>query len=256
MGTIPGQSLHERPLHERPLHERPLHDGPLHDRSPATPVAQEAPRPVFALTPWQFRPRAPAPAGPSAGLLSQTDGAALPIGIERRLPRRAEHLWNRLRGEADMPAAEAAAALLAPPFSTQAMLVTQRLRGRPQIAFAGGDISGLGPADIGPATGDSRSTAPIPQRLVALSLAAIAAGAPRHLDSDFDPDTKGPSPGVLFRAIALPLSADRASGLRGLAVAVLSWRKLLSKDETDALHSELQAAIQWLGTTGPEGHRR
>jgi hypothetical protein len=236
MGNIPGQSLHERPR--------------------AATVVQEGPRTGSTPTPWQFRPRAPVVAGPSAGLLSQMDGAALPMGIERRLPRRAEQLWNQLRGEAEMPAAEAAAALLAPPFSTQALLVTRPVRGRPQIAFAGGDISWLGPADIGPATGDSRPTAPIPQRLVALSLAAIATGAPRHLDSDFDPDTTGPSPGVLFRAVALPLSADRASGLGGLAVAVLSWRKLLSKDETDALHSELQAAISWLGSTGPEGSKR
>jgi hypothetical protein len=91
---------------------------------------------------------------------------------------------------------------------------------------------------------------------VALALAAVAAGEPRHLDSDFDPDTGGARPGILFRAVALPLAADAESGLAGLAVAVLSWRKLLSQDETDALHSELQAAISWLGATGRSGPDR
>jgi hypothetical protein len=236
MGDIPGQSLHER-------------------RAAATAV-QDSPRTGSAPTPWQFRPRAPASARAAGGLLSQIGGAGLPVGIERRLPRRAEQLWIRLRGEAGLPPAEAAGALLAPPFSTQALLVTRPLRGRPQIAFAGGDISFLGAADIGPASADSRPGAPIPQRLVALSLAAIACGGPRHLDSDFDPDTAGPCPGLLFRAVALPLAPDRASGLSGLAVAVLSWRKLLSRSETDALHSELQAAISWLGSTGPDSPQR
>jgi hypothetical protein len=106
------------------------------------------------------------------------------------------------------------------------------------------------------AVADSRPTASIPHRLAALAMASIAARKPLHLDSDFDPDTPGPRPGTLFRAVALPLAADPASGLAGMAVAVLSWRKLLSQAETDALHSELQAAISWIGTTGRSGQDR
>lgn len=205
---------------------------------------------------WQVRHRDSVTDGLPDELLSQM-GTGEPLsGIERRLPRRAEVLWNRLRGGAPLPGADAAGVLLAPPFSTQALLVTKPLSGRPQIAYAGSEVSWLGPASVGPAMADSRPTAPIPHRLAALALAAIAAGGPKHLDSDFDPDTAGPKPGVLFRAVALPLAADPGSGLSGLAVAVLSWRKLLSQDETDALHSELQHAIAWLGSTGRSGPDR
>lgn len=235
MGDIPGQSLHHRPA-------APAAD----DQSGANPSAGL----------WQVRHRASVAPGLPGDLLSQM-GTGEPLsGIERRLPRRAEVLWDRLRGEADLPPAEAAGALLGPPFSTQAMLVTKPLRGRPQIAYAGSEVGWLGPASVGPAVADSRPTAPIPYRLTALAMAAIAAGAPRHLDSDFDPDIAGPRTGILFRAVALPLAADPDSGLAGLAVAVLSWRKLLSQEETDALHSELQSAIAWLGSTGRAGPDR
>lgn len=236
MGETAGHSLHQR---------QP--EGRTEDR-PTGPDAVAGPDPLAGL--WQVRHRSNAAGGPAGDLLSQMGmGEPLP-GVERRLPRRAEVLWNRLRGEADMPPAGAAGALLAPPFSTQALLVTKPVRGRPEIAYAGSEVSWLGPAGVGPAHADSRPTAAIPCRLAALALAAIAAGAPRHLDSDFDPDTAGPKPGILFRAVALPLAADPAGDLAGLAVAVLSWRKLLSQAETEALHGELKSAIAWLGSTG------
>lgn len=198
--------------------------------------------------PWTFRPRAGAADGLVSLLAVPMAPDEMPVGIERRLPRRAEVLWNRLRGEDSLPPAAAAGALLAAPFSTQALLVTKPVHGRPQIAFSGSDMPRLGPAAIGPAAADARPTAPIAARLVALALSAIAAGAPKHLDSDFDPDTAGPQPGILFRAVALPLAPDGADGLAGLAVAVLSWRKLLSAAETAALHSELRAAVGWMGS--------
>lgn len=206
---------------------------------------------------WQMRQRNAATGGLPETILSQMAGEAALSGIERRLPRRAEQLWNRLRSQADLPPACAAGALLAAPFATQALLVTKPVRGQPQIAFAGADIGGdlgcPGAAAVGPAFADSRPTAPVPHRLAALGLSAIAAGHPLHLDSDFDPDTGGARSAVLFRAVALPLEADAGSGLSGLAVVVVSWRRLLSANETDALHAELQAAISWIGTAGPAG---
>jgi len=232
MGEIPGQSLHGQPT-----------------EAEAVGVG-----PMAGL--WHVRRRDAVVDGLPGDLLSQMGTGEVLSGIERRLPRRAEVLWNRLRGDADLPPAEAAGALLAPPFSTQALLVTKPMRGRPQIAFSGSEVAWLGPAAVGAAVADSRPSAPIPYRLAALAMAAMAAGAPRHLDSDFDPDTPGPQTGILFRAVALPLAPDPASGLAGLAVAVLSWRKLLSQDETDALHSELKAAISWLGSTGRAGPER
>jgi hypothetical protein len=203
--------------------------------------------------PWQMRQRDAMTGGLPGNLLSQMAGEEVLSGIERRLPRRAELLWNRLRAESDLPPARAAGALLAAPFSTQALLVTKPVRGRPQIAFAGADIGGLGPVGIGPAVADSKATAPVPNRLAALGLAAIAARRPQHLDSDFDPDLGANRSAVLFRAVALPLEADAGSGLSGLAVVVLSWRKLLSAQETDALHAELQAAVSWLGSAQAAG---
>lgn len=236
MGELPGQSLHGA------------------SGAAATEDRKADTGPMAGL--WQVRRRDSVTDGLPADLLSQMGTGEVLSGIERRLPRRAEVLWNRLRGDADLPPAQAAGALLAPPFSTQALLVTKPQRGRPQIAYAGSEISWLGPASVGPAVADSRPSAPIPYRLAALAMAAIAAGAPRHLDSDFDPDTAGPRPGILFRAVALPLAPDPASGISGLAIAILSWRKLLSQHETDALHSELQAAISWLGSTSRGGPER
>ena len=226
MGEEPGQSL----------------------KGAVRPAARAGARGASGLPdPWAFRPRGGAADGLASFLPVPMAPDEMPVGIERRLPRRAEVLWNRLRGEAALPPAVAASALLAPPFSTQALLVTKPLRGRPQIAYAGSDMPHLGPAEIGPAVADARPGARIAPRLVALAMSAIAAGATRHLDSDFDPDTPGPQPGILFRAVALPLAPDRADGLAGLAVAVLSWRKLLSAAETAALHSERHAAVNWMG---------
>lgn len=214
----------------------------------ASAETAERARPDARHAPWHVR-RRPAPApGVPAGPVALPMSPDMPTGIERRLPRRAELLWNALRGKAPLPPAEAAGALLAPPFATLAILVTMPIRGAPQIAYAGSEIGSLGPASVGPARADARPQAPIPDRLVALSLAAIAAAEPMHLDSDFDPDTAAPGPGLLFRAVALPLAPDPASGLAGLAVAVLSWRKLLSHAETEALHLELRAAMSWLGS--------
>jgi len=203
--------------------------------------------------PWQMRPRDGVTGGLPGSILSQMAGEEALSGIERRLPRRAELVWNRLRDSAPLPPARAAAALLGAPFSTQALLVTKPVRGRPQIAFAGADIGGLGTAPIGPAHADSRPSAPVPDRLAALALSAIAAARPLHLDSDLDPDTGDTRSAALFRAVALPLEADAGSGLSGLAVVVLSWRKLLSANETDALHAELQAAVSWLGKVWASG---
>lgn len=205
--------------------------------------------------PWQVRRRSAPSDGLPAALVGLPMTPDMPTGIERRLPRRAELLWNRLRGEAPLPPAEAAGALLAPPFATLAILVTRPVRGTAQIAYAGSEVGSLGVVSIGPARADPRPQAPVPDRLVALSLAAIARGRPQHLDSDFDPDTAAPGPGLLFRAVALPLAPDPASGLEGLAVAVLSWRKLLSPAETEALHLELRAAMAWLGSGAPAPDR-
>lgn len=191
---------------------------------------------------------------------SAPDFAALPgagaepiAGIERRLSNRAESLWTRLCGHGRLPPQAAAQALLARPFAAQAMLVEKGGDG-PVIVSVGTDLLRMAFARPGPVAGAPCATDAalgIGERLAALALDSIAAGRPLHLDSDFDPDI-APGPGgarraLLFRAVALPFAPDPGGGLQGLAVALLSWRALLSDRETEALHRELHAAIAWMG---------
>ncbi len=198
--------------------------------------------------PWAARRLGAAhgfPAAPSAG------GGLAPAGIERRLPNRAEALWMRLRGgDRGMPPAAAAEALLAPPFAAQALLVELPDGGEACVTRSGADLVDMGFAGPGPVAPGSRADDAglgVGARMAALALAAATAGHPLHLDSDFDPDIGGPRPAILFRAVALPFAPEPGSGLAGLAVALLSWRRLLSADETAELHRELRAAIDWMG---------
>lgn len=197
--------------------------------------------------------------------LTAPDALAIPragaepiTGIERRLSNRAEALWTRLRGTGRLPPQAAAQALLARPFAAQAMLVEkgpgEKGGGHEiRIASVGTDLLRMDFARPGPVAGDghaSDAALGIGDRLVALALDSMAAGRPLHLDSDFDPDIGGGQRALLFRAVALPFAPDPDCKLGGLAVALLSWRHLLSDRETEALHRELRAAVAWMGQTG------
>jgi hypothetical protein len=219
------------------------------------PAREAGAAPTHAL--WAKRRRPVMMAAP-ARLEAETPDAAqvshAPAGVERRLPRRAELLWDRLRGSAPLPSARLAPQLLAHPFAAHALLVhpdavapgsTERC---PQIGYAGAELEALG-ASTGPASADASPGAPIIARLVALGLFALATGAPAHLDSDDDPDLLPPASPLLFRAVALPLAPD--AGSAGSAVVVVSWRRLLSADETADLHRELAMLLGWLSR--PDG---
>ncbi|TPE59214.1 hypothetical protein FJQ54_14210 [Sandaracinobacter neustonicus] len=177
-------------------------------------------------------------------------GEAPPSGIERRLSNRAQALWMRLRGERRLPSADGATALLAPPFAAQAMRVERSRGGLVTIREVGAELLRMQFAHEGTAmnmaASSANATLGVGERAVALALEAIAAGQPLHLDSDFDPDIGGPRPAILFRAVALPFAPEAGQGLTGVAVALISWRTLLSQAETDDLHRELGAAIAWL----------
>jgi len=201
---------------------------------------------------------APAPGQGTPALQAGSDAPL--IGIERRLARRAEALWDALRGAAPMPDASAAAALLGPPFSGHAMLLKmppasapqpaqQRLPAAPalpHISFVGEALASLAVVFHGPVVPDARPVAPLDARFAALAQQAVATQAPAPFDSEGSPARSGAGrqTPLLMRAIALPCAPAGSAG--HTVVIIVSWRELLSADETDALHRELAAAIGWM----------
>lgn len=184
------------------------------------------------------------------------------IGIGRRLARRAEALWDSLRGTAPMPDASASAALLGPPFSGFALLLTMpppaasahsAAPALPHVYFVGEALAALSIVFKGPVVPDGRASAPLAARLAALAEQAVAKAAPVSFDSEGTPARSGAgcNTPLLMRAIALPLATAGEAGATD--VIIVSWRELLSPDETDALHRELAAAIGWMQAHKPSG---
>jgi hypothetical protein len=228
---------------------------------------ETASAPGMAL--WAKRVTPPDVAGPvSAGavMLAEApeafacdgggDGVAMPIGIERRLVRRAEARWAALKGNAALPEAGDAGALLGPPFASRAMVISfpgalsegGRPHARARLSRVGDALAEMCAVPKGLVTPDPNPTAPLVERLVALAASALRRGGVCHLDSDDDGSSAAGRPQLLIRAVALPL----ATATNGVATAIViaSWRKLLSADETAALHRELAAAIAWMHDQG------
>lgn len=175
-----------------------------------------------------------------------------PSGVERRLVRRAEVLWAQLAGDAPMPPSTAAEELLRPPFASQGLLV-EIPAGSPAALVSVGDslalLSGLSPGSADEAAASSR----LGRRLLALARRAATLGQPCLYDSDEDRAAAAPGSAdsqLLMRAIALPHAGVRDGGPGATAVVVASWRKLLSAEETRALHRELAAAMDWMHRQG------
>ncbi len=227
--------------------------------------------------PWAKRATAPAPQlfdaqpisseGPTDLALADAirgEVPLIPIGLERRLVRRAEARWASLLDKDSLPPANAATTLLAPPFANRAMrirfpaLAMQELLSNAKLSGMLARISDVGEAiptlcvvPENPVSADPHPTAPLARRLVALAATALRTGAACHLDSDeAGPDAPliGGRPHLLLRAVALPLAVD-TDGVPS-AIVIASWRKLLSQDETAALHRELAAAISWMHDQG------
>lgn len=200
--------------------------------------------------PWS-RPPGPLsrPAGPAPAFGAEP--ALLPVGVERRLVRRAEALWASLApGPQRLPPAESAAQLLAPPYAGQALLISLPAHpaapGDPgaRIAFVGEALLELGLVAPGPADADARPATPLGHRLVALAEQAGDSGQPVLFDSESEPAPPRFRPQLLMRAVALPFAGD--AGAERTVAVITSWRKLLSSEETAALHRELAAAIDWM----------
>lgn len=182
---------------------------------------------------------------------------AEPSGVERRLVRRAEALWARLAGEAALPPASAATELLRPPFAAQGLLLEIPAGGAARLSFVGDSLASLsglsqGPAELAPADEGGAGTR-LGARLLALARRAALLATPCLYDSDEDRATAAPGSAdsqLLMRAVALPLSDLRDGSPGATAMVVASWRKLLSAEETRALHRELAAAIDWMHRQG------
>jgi hypothetical protein len=192
------------------------------------------------------------PPPPGAAILPPDEvGSLTPLGgIERRLVLRAERLWHRLRGADEIPTAEAAAALLSEPFARHALLIVagpaapDQLGPAADILYIGDDVARLGLAAEGRVMADDAPDAQLDGRLAALARAAIGSRRPERFSSESICSAPGSSAGsLLLRAIALPVAVD---ALDGAAIVILSWRKLLSPEETLALHHELEAAMDWI----------
>ena len=181
-----------------------------------------------------------------------------PASVERRLVRRAEALWARLAESEPLPPAERAGELLRPPFAAQALMLEMPAGVPARISFVGDALALLSGLAPGPAE-DSAIPSRLGTRLVGIARRAATLGEPCHYDSDRDrasAPAESADTQLLMRAIALPLSGVRGfpgapGGAQGAtALVIASWRKLLSAEETRALHRELAAAIDWMHRQG------
>ncbi len=286
MREIDPTSLIEAPAGPRPA----ARVGPAHPRA-----APDAPRAAAAGGAQPFpraAPRGPHvaadPAGqeapaPAAGALPAVAAAAdLPAeppvrGVERRLVRRAEALWEALLADRAPPARAGGGAaravpdagqvqrFLVPPFGAQAVLLAfpphpaDPDSDLPRIVEAGEAVRALGLCLRGTVVPDGRTEAPAADQLAMLAARAVALGEPVRFERDAlalpqPPGEVPPGPGeglqsLLLRAIALPFAARPGCGPQ--AVVILSWRKLLSEAEALRLSEELRAAVAALQRAGP-----
>ncbi len=221
--------------------------------------------------PWPAGTRSGAHADARAGLAVGPAEALPLIGVERRLVRRAEALWDQLRQPGGLPEAGAIKVLETPMFADNAVLFALpphpsdpccRL---PRILRVGRKIAELGIVSAGPVAADGGAEATVAARLAALVERAVAGRAPVVVEIDAPDRASGGAPGdpargdaarrqqpgLLLRAIALPFAAPGGMSAPAgpLAVVIASWRMLLSADEAADLQRELAAALEWLRGT-------
>jgi hypothetical protein len=192
-----------------------------------------------------------------------------PLGIERRLVRRAEALWDTLRAGAPLPPAAAAQAFRGRLFEDHSVDLalpprrTGRPAGAPHMVRIGQALASLGLPPPGHPSGFAGAA--IPDRFAALAEEAATLGKPALLEMDTSETLHPPAvpsagplaaPAILLRAVALPFAppeADPPSG-KGPAgqgvVVVASWRHLLPPDEAAALCRELERAVGQLRHPG------
>lgn len=222
-----------------------------------------APALTPTAAPWPAGARRGRHADPDAGPVAGPAAALPMVGVERRLVRRAEAVWEQLRPPAGLPAAGAIHAFEAPLFADNAALFalpphpSDPACALPRILRVGAKLAELGGLAPGPVGADGGAGATVAGRLAALVERATAGAVPVVVEIDSPGRAPGDDaagrdrPGVLLRAIALPFAppARLAAPSGPLAVVIASWRTLLSADETARLQRELAAALEWLHGT-------
>lgn len=199
-------------------------------------------------TPWEVRHHVEIP--PRESLPRGGGGATIAFGLERRLPRRAETMWEQLATDGGLPPAHATAPFQRPPFGGNAMQLRACLAGATRIETIGEGLQSITQLARGVYRADDGGVTELGRQIVELARSALAGGMPLRLESErMSQRPSAGRPHLLLRAVALPFAAD-ATGERP-AVVVTSWRKLLSAEETAALHRELAAAMDWMHRQRP-----
>ncbi len=171
------------------------------------------------------------------------------FGLERRLPRRAETMWEQLATHDTPPPESAAAQFLRGDYGANALRLCATGNGDYLLDFIGEGLQSITQLHCGRyldgCHGADQLATQIGEELIGLAQAAIRQTTPVRLETERIANRIHPGhPHLLLRAVALPFSASGAAG--PLAVVVASWRKLLSLEETAALHRELTAAMDWI----------
>lgn len=172
------------------------------------------------------------------------DAPIPPLGVERRVIRRAEALWKTLRGTNLLPPAAAARELLTPPYARCAMLMIGRY-----TMYVGNGLKELG-VELSPHRPPQGS---FPARLEKLAATSIRMGIPMVFDTNFHPQEKQLR-NLLARAIALPFAPSKTT--LSSVVVVASWRIILSDEATNAIHEELSSAGKANGKGGEKTSAR
>ncbi len=196
--------------------------------------------------------------------------------IERRMVRRAEAMWLGIGGDTQpdaLPDGREARAFLRPQFGANALLCEAADGEAPMIVEAGPALLSLADFQPGPLLASAGQPGRTAER--ASGSAMHQPGGCLHIGRvlaelgertmrlgqrcRFDADTAqlplgahGPlRPPMLVRAIGLPFERTLSGRPGRSAVVVASWRKLLSTEETRALHAELAAALDWIKLQTP-----
>lgn len=175
--------------------------------------------------------------------------------VERRVVRRAEALWRRLAGAGRLPPAASVGEMLHVAIRGKALLLQNHTDSPPQLVFVGDNLTtltGLAAGQLAQARQDGNA---LGESLVALAEQAVQTATPCWFESGSEgghrrdnsrADNRDNNLQLLMRAVALPFAAQGSSTRAGSAVVVASWRRLLSREETRALHRELRAAMDWI----------
>lgn len=191
-----------------------------------------------------------------------TPDSGRPLGIERRLVRRAEALWTQMAGKHPMPAATQLPAILQPPYGPCAALFRVYPEKTPRslgISFVGERLLAEGLLEPGPVPPSVDPADPVAHQCAGMALAAARTRRPAHYDSEslgtgirVAPNR----PAVMMRAVALPFRPSRAEPLPAAipVIVVLSWRQILSESDAQALQREFAAAIAWIRNSPTDAH--